>query len=55
MEIIGTLPRCNIMEFHGYYLARNVSYNQCQVRYLEMLGTYLIGIIYMKLSGIEMS
>ena len=29
--------------------------NRCQVSYLEMLGTYPIYQVYMKLSGIEMS
>ena len=39
------------------YLPRNVSYCQpkCQLSYLEMLGTYPVYQVYMKLSGIEMS
>ena len=44
MEMIGVLPRCNTMKFQGSYLFQNVSYipiNECQVRYLEMLGTYI--------------
>ena len=29
--------------------------NKCQVSYLEMLGTYPVYQVYMKLSGSEMS
>ena len=32
-----------------------VTINKCQISFLEMLGTYSIAGIYMKLSGIEMS
>ena len=45
MEMIGVLPRYNTMKFQGSYLFQNVSYipiNECQVRYLEMLGTYTL-------------
>ena len=33
----------------------SVTINKCQIPFLEMLGTYPIAGIYMKLSGIEMS
>ena len=37
------------------YHEMSVTINKCQISFLEMLGTYSIAGIYMKLSGIEMS
>ena len=65
MEVIGVLTtmKCQLQSMSNTLLSKyacckmlaTVTINECQVPYLEMLGTYLIQQVYMKLSGIEMS
>ena len=58
MELTGTLPRYNTMHETSGVLyiptTKHQSLYSYQVPYLDMLGTYPIADIYMKLSGIEM-
>ena len=58
MELTGTLPRYNTMHETSGVLyiptTKRQSLYSYQVSHLDMLGTYPIADIYMKLSGIEM-